>query len=236
MKSMVSPLAGMGRLVQRDRRNLNFQLPLLEVPVAVRRRFWWGGSVLDQGDTPHCVGYAGFGWLVGGPVINKPKFTPDDLYHWAQEDDEWPGESYDGTSTLGLMKALKKQGYIDSYKWAFDSETLVAWILMKGPVLVGTTWFKDMFTPNIHNGFIHPTGDDLGGHEWRIVGADRDKRCPDGSQGAVRMINSWGPGWGDVGRAWVSFKDLDYLIKNNGEAVTVEELKVAWLGNWTAVG
>jgi Papain family cysteine protease len=223
----VSPLAGMGRLIQKDHRNLQFPLPKMEVPDDVRRRFWWAGDVYDQGDTPQCVGYAGYGWLTGGPIVNKPNFTQADLYHWAQERDEWPGEGYDGTSTLGLMKALKDKNYIGEYRWATDAETLIAWLLMKGPVLVGTSWFRDMFTPHNKTGFIHPTGADDGGHEWRIIGADRDKIGDDGKKGAVRMVNSWGKKWGLQGRAWIGFDDLDFLIKHDGEAVTVDELKVA---------
>jgi len=223
---VTSELAGLGRLSQPDPRNRNFALPKEFVPPAVRRKFWWGAEVLDQLDTPQCVGFAGYGWLLGGPTTNEPEFTPEDLYRWAQERDQWAGTDYDGTSTLGLMKALKDKGYITEYRWAFDAETLVAWLLTNGPVLVGTNWFMDMFTPNIHNGFIEPTGDVVGGHEWRIVGADRDKVCPDGSQGAVRMVNSWGTGWGDKGRAWVSLDDLDLLIKGDGEAVTAIEIRL----------
>jgi hypothetical protein len=223
---MVSELAGLGRLVQKDARNANFPLPKQAVPPDVRERFWWGSQVLDQGDTPQCVGYAGYGWLAGGPITNKPPFSATDLYHWAQERDEWPGQDYDGSSTLGLMKALKEKGYISEYRWAFDAETLVSWILTKGPVLVGTNWYTDMFMPNIYNGFLEVDGQNVGGHEWRIVGADRDKMCPDKTIGAVRMVNSWGYGCGDHGRAWVSFKDLDRLIKEDGEAVTAIEIKL----------
>lgn len=215
---------GQGRLFQYDARNLDHALPLVEVPKTVRRRMWWGGAVLDQGNTPHCVGYAGFGWLAGGPVVNKPDFTPVDLYHWAQDHDEWPGHDYEGTSTLGLMKALRDKGYIWSYEWAFDAETLVAWLLTTGPVLVGTSWFEHMANPHA-DGFMQPTGDDFGGHEYRIVGADRDKVAPDGTVGAVRMINSYGRSWGDDGRGWISFPDLDKLIKRDGEAVTATEIK-----------
>lgn len=222
----VSDLAGMGRLVQKDERNRNFMMPIKTVPAGVRRRMWNAGLVLDQGDTPQCVGYAGWGWLAGGPVINHPRFSPTDLYHWAQDNDEWPGSGYDGSSTLGLMKALKSNGYIDQYVWAYEAPTLVAWILSTGPVLVGTNWYMDMFTPDVHTDFISPTGDLAGGHEWRIVGVDLDKLCPDGSHGAVRMVNSWGRGWSDNGRAWVSIKDLDGLIKNDGEAVTATEIKI----------
>jgi hypothetical protein len=225
----VSPLAGMGRLVQKDKRNLEFPLPLATVPSDVRKRYWWVGHVLDQKDTPQCVGFAGYGWLIGGPVTNKPDFAPADLYHWAQAADEWEGENYDGTSTLGLMKALKSKGFINEYRWTTDAETLVAWVLAKGPVLVGTNWLRDMFTPD-KEGFIHAAGANDGGHEWRIRGANRDKHCPDGTKGAVRMVNSWGVNWGDHGQAWISIPDLDRLIKADGEAVTVDELKVAEVG------
>lgn len=216
-----------GRLVQKDKRNLEYPLPKMVVPSTMRKRFWWSGPIYDQGETSMCVGYAGYGWLTGGPVINHPKFKPEDLYHLAQDYDEWPGSDYDGTSTLGLMKALKAKAYVGDYRWATDAETLVAWILTMGPVLVGTDWFADMFEPKDH--FLHPTGDNQGGHEWRIIGADRDKHCPDGTHGAARMVNSWGSKWADHGRAWISFKDLDFLIKKDGEAVTVDELKVAGL-------
>jgi hypothetical protein len=217
---MVSELAGMGRLIQKDERN--HPMPL--IATTVRRRMWSAGEVLDQGDTPQCVGYAGWGWLESGPIVNKPKFSPTDLYHMAQDNDEWPGRDYDGSSTLGLMKALKIAGYVKSYVWATDAETLVAWILSTGPVLVGTNWLRDMFTPD-HFGFIEAIGVVDGGHEWRIIGADRDKTCYDGSKGAVRMVNSWGRNWGDNGRAWVSFADLDKLIKAEGEAATATEIK-----------
>jgi len=214
--------AGQGRLRQWDERNLDHPLPKIDAPR--RRTMWWAGKILDQGNTPHCVGYAGYGWLAAGPVVNVPDFTPDELYRMAQDHDEWPGHDYEGTSTLGLMKALLAKGYIWGYQWAFDAETLVNWILMKGPVVVGTNCFEHMANPDA-DGFMSPTGKDYGGHEYRIVGADRDKRCPDGTTGAVRMANSYGPNWGDNGRGWISFKDMDFLIKKDGEAVTAPEIK-----------
>lgn len=232
----VSPLAGMGRLLQFDIKNMNYLLPKMDVPKDVRRRHWWAGAVLDQGDSPMCVGYAGWGWLAGGPVVNHPRFSPKDLYQWARENDEWPGEDYDGTSTLGLMKALKSKGYIDEYRWATEVETLVAWILTKGPVLVGTNWYEDFFTPTAPGDFLYPNKSKLaGGHEWRITGADRDKRCPDGTLGALRMVNSWGPAWADHGRAWISLPVMQRLLNEEGEAVTCPEIKVALLESGTAL-
>lgn len=227
---MASPhgedLTGMGRIPQFDPKNLEHPMPKKDVPKEVRSKTWTAGDVLDQGSTPQCVGYAGYGWLQAGPVVNtKLPFTPADLYHWAQDNDEWPGSNYDGSSTLGLMKALKAKGYIDKYVWATDAETLMRWILTTGPVIVGTDWYNDMFTPD-RDGFLDALGENSGGHEWRIIGANRDKKCPDGTKGAVRMVNSWGKNWGDHGRAWVALTTLDKLIKENGEAVTANEIKL----------
>lgn len=220
-----SPLAGLGRLVQRDKRNANYPLPKMKVPAGVRYRYWNSGGIYDQGSTPQCVGYAGYGWLRGGPVVNVPTFNPTDLYNWAQERDEWSGTDYDGTSTLGLMKALKDKGYIDQYQWAWDVETLVNWVLTTGPVVVGTNWYMDMFMPIEANDFLEIGGPNVGGHEWRIIGVNKDKRCPDGTRGALRMANSWGYGWGDQGRAWISYGTMQRLLDEDGEAVTAPEIK-----------
>jgi hypothetical protein len=224
---MASPtgedLTGLGRIKQHDPRNAAHPMPM--VATSLRYRMWNAGPVLDQGPTPQCVGYAGWGWLAAGPVTNHPKFSPTELYHLAQARDEWPGEDYDGSSTLGLMKALKDVGYINEYVWATDAETVVAWILAKGPVCVGTNWYTGMFNPD-RKGFLDTSGQVEGGHEYRLVGADCDKTCPDGTKGAVRMVNSWGRGWGSSGRAWISFATLDKLIKDDGEAVTALEIKL----------
>lgn len=223
---MTSPLAGLGRLREWDDLNLEHKLPRRAVPRDVRQRYWHAGPILDQGSTPQCVGYAGHGWLSAGPVVNRPKISPTELYFLAQDNDEWPGRNYEGTSTLGLMKALKKLGYIDEYKWALDAETVVAWLLTSGPVLIGSDWFEDMAAPD-REGFLHPEGENYGGHEWLLIGANRDRRTPSGTKGAVRMVNSWGDNWADRGRAWLAIPDLDRLIKNNGEAVASPEIKLA---------
>jgi hypothetical protein len=216
----------LGRLLQIDERNREHPLPRKKIPRGVRSRTWHDAGITDQGATSMCVGYSAHGWLRCGPVVNNPPFSPAELYKWAQENDEWEGEDYDGSSTLGVMKALKARGYISDYKWAFDAETLAAWVLTTGPVLVGTNWYRDMFTPLVGSGFIEPTGENDGGHEWRIVGVNLDKKCPDGTKGAVRMCNSWGKGWGQQGRAWISLEHLDQLIKDQGEAVTATEILV----------
>jgi hypothetical protein len=222
-------LTGLGRLPAVDPRNTEYPLPRKRVSSDVRKRFWNVPGVLDQGATSQCVAYTGYNWLRAGPCTNLRKqpvpFTPAQLYKWAQDLDEWPGSNYDGTSGTGLMKALKREGYILEYRWAFDVDTIFAWLLTEGPVCFGSWWYRDMFMPT-HDGWIRAMGPEDGGHEYLLIGADRDKKSPyDGSVGAVRMLNSWGANWGQKGRAWISRANLEYLLKNQGDCCTATEVK-----------
>jgi hypothetical protein len=216
-------LAGLGRLRAPDPRDRQY---LLQRPRSVpSHRTWYGGPILDQGGTSQCVAYAGVKYLLASPVINKA-IDPEPLYRECQRVDEWPGEDYDGTSVRALFKVLKAKGYIQEYRWAFDAETVIAHVLAAGPVVVGTDWTWGMMDPDRH-GYIAPEGESLGGHAWTIIGANRTRRNPDGTKGAVRMVNSWGPNWGNQnGRAWVTFGDLGKLIAAWGEACVAVEVKL----------
>lgn len=222
---MIRDPKGFGRRFSPDERDLNHLIPRRAIQQLPLRKTWSGAKVLDQGDTPQCVGYAGWGWLAGGPISNKPPFTPTQLYHEAQKDDEWEGDDYDGSSTRGLFKALTRLGFVSGYQWAYDVEPLIGHVLTVGPVCVGTDWYAGMTVPDA-KGFLNTTGHVQGGHEWRIIGADRQKHATDGTVGAFRMVNSWGRSWGAKGRAYVSFATVDRLIKQKGEACTAKEVLV----------
>jgi hypothetical protein len=51
------------------------------------------------------------------------------------------------------------------------------------------------------------SGEIRGGHANCIVGYDDDRMTSDG-QGAFRVVNSWGPGWGNGGYYWFSYQAL----------------------------
>jgi hypothetical protein len=226
-----SPLPGFGRLISIDPEDQNY-LMAAEAPIEVTRTvaFWETGPVLDQGQTSECTAYSGEQLLTSGPVKNNMYLTPHELYRLNQLNDEWdaPGESempggYAGSSVRATMKVLQAAGLITKYVWAFDVDPVRRWLLMRGPVVVGTNWYADMMKPDKRTGFIRPKGRPVGGHAYMLRGADDNLRCPDGSKGAARILNSWSEKWGQQGKAWISYRDLDGLIKNHGEAVTPVE-------------
>jgi C1A family cysteine protease len=218
---------GKGRIVSFDPQDKQYAMRSAAPLEVTRDKWFWGtGSVLDQGSTSHCVAYSTEQWLVSEPVKNKMYLKPSELYKLCQLNDEWEGQepAYLGTSVRASMKVLQAAGLIGAYVWAFDAETIRRWVLMKGPVIVGTNWYSDMYKPNRFTGFIRPTGRPDGGHAYLIRGADDTVKAPDGTKGAFRIINSWGVNWGQQGKAWLSYKDMDGLIKNQGEAVTATEV------------
>lgn len=169
---------------------------------------WWG----DQGNTPQCVGYSWAHWIEDGPIKHggiAPIVNPTLIYREAQKLDEWYGENYDGTSVRGGAKYLKNTGKISSYLWTYDLNVLINTLLTIGPVVVGTNWYYDMFFPN-RNGLIKVSGRIAGGHAYVLNGVDTKTRL-------FRIKNSWGRSWGKNGFAFISFSDMQRLIKENGE-------------------
>jgi C1A family cysteine protease len=232
---------GLGRLRSKSPDIHNYLLERQpEAAKGVVRRHWIApGVVLDQGDTSQCVIYACDKYLTSFPVRNKGFLSPkqrERIYKIVQTLDEWRGEAYDGTSVHAMFRWLHDQGFVAEYRWGFDCETVINHVLGTGPVEMGTNWDAGMSNPDRH-GYIALNKDDIDdeGHAWTIIGADRERRNPDHTVGAVRMINSWGPTWGQGGRAWITFDNLDKLIKLQGEAAVATEIKVAGM-DLTSVG
>lgn len=228
--------AGLGRKPSPpDPRDHRFLMREITPTPDVHARTWISPlPVLDQDGTSQCVAYSGIKYLMTYPVRNRPKQTPAEIYGECLKVDEWPGEDWDGgTSVRALFKVLTRLGYVSEYRWAFDFETVVDHVLTRGPVVMGTSWLRNMFMPHIRTGYLECAGRNDGGHAWLIIGANRKKKNPDGTVGAVRMINSWGDKWGQKGRAWITFQDLEKLIKDDGEACVSSEIKISRAMSWT---
>jgi hypothetical protein len=201
------------------------------------RRFWYdNGAWLDQGSTPQCVAYSWTHFVEDSPITHPESpspggtvFAPADLYHEAQLLDEWAGTEYDGTSVRAGAKALQARGFLTEYLWAFDVDTLIRWVLEKGPAVLGVNWYWSMFEPRSgtdalggRRAFLNVDSASglAGGHAFVVNGVNIERRI-------FRMKNSWGRDWGVDGRLSISFEDMDYLLRDEGEACTALEVRKA---------
>ena len=220
---------GLGRLPAPDQRDEAYPILTLlgtATPQSpLTRRYWHaGGWWGDQGATSQCVAYGWTHWLEDGPVTHRgdpPIVDPAMLYHSAQLVDEWPGEGYDGTSVRAGAKVLQDIGWIESYHWAFDVDTIVETLLGLGPVVIGTNWYESMFEPD-SEGILRIEGPLAGGHCTKLDGVSK-------ARGMVRLKNSWGRSWGVRGFGWLPFEALERLISEDGEACIAIERAVGGL-------
>lgn len=182
---------------------------------------WYTRDVYDQGSTSSCTAQAATGLLKTSPF--RKDFTEwasldtheerQALYREAQKVDPWDGEDYEGSSTDSPFKVLRSRGVITGWRWLFGEEEMREFVTWYGPVAVGTNWTYSMFQPD-KSGFIVPGSDSAGGHAYRVVQYNAQKK-------AYRIVNSWGRGWGQYGRAWIRQADMATLLADGGEVVTI---------------
>lgn len=208
---------------QYDERDHVFERPRTRTTAGVTFRYWsdstWRG---DQGNTPQCVGYSAVHRIENSPRTYPaagPIIAPKKLYDFAQANDEWPGADYDGTSCRAGAKAALAFGFISEYQRVETMEDFKRLLLTRGGVIVGTDWTDDMFNPiwlkdraGVGRWTLKPTGDLAGGHAWLVNGINLP-----GNVG--RMLQSWGPSWGDNAHAWIDLDDLyDLVYMHDGDA------------------
>lgn len=199
-------------------------------------QYWYAqGWKGDQGRTPHCVAYCAAHYLEDGPDTHFYENRDQDpvwmeegedeslidtvkLYNEAQKRDAWEGEDYRGTSVRAGMKVLRDCGLIEEYRWAQSMDQVLDTLLTRGPICVGTKWYRDMYYPD-EDGHIEVGGEYVGGHAYLLNGINLDR-------GVIRMKNSWGSGWGSSGMAYLSIDDVQSLLFERGgrACVPIERL------------
>lgn len=205
-----------GRVFVPDARDHQYLMAVARKPTGYRQRYYKIGPVLDQGETPMCVGFGWRGWLSAELVMELGGPAASQIYTAAQALDELP-MPHDGSTVRAGAKALAAAGFIQTYGWAFDAMTIRDWLLAgKGSVVVGTRWYEAMSTPK-HGGLVDVAGELRGGHCYLAIGYSAKRQT-------FRFVNSWGREWGDSGRFSIRFQDFDRLIHEDGEACTAIEM------------
>jgi hypothetical protein len=200
---------------------------LLETPFITEKYWWADGWWGDQGSTSQCVCYSWAHWIEDGPVVqdklpttrSKPLYDPEKFYKACQDRDEWPGNSYSGTSVRAAAKILKELNVIKEYRWASNITDVSNAILNLGPMVVGTKWYTGMDKPN-SQGYVSATGTQMGGHAYVLNGVDTIKKV-------FRIKNSWGKRWGQQGYAFIRFNDFAKLLADGGTACIAFENKLS---------
>jgi uncharacterized protein YegP (UPF0339 family) len=171
---------------------------------------WSDPVVLDQGQTPHCVGFAGAAYIATAQA-NAPTDSTvtnqlgHDLYRKCKVVDRDPlGEN--GSSIHSLMVVLKEAGIIDAYAFASTLPEIVAWLERFGPVLTGLSWTQGMCYPV--NGIMHRTGTILSGHATEFHGITNDM---------FDVVNSWSLSWGLRGHGHLPISECADIVYNMGE-------------------
>lgn len=176
-------------------------------------RFWKVGTILDQGQSPQCVGYSWRQFLSTNPnprADSSP--TPGEIYFNAQRLDSIPGENYAGSEVDAGAKYLRQRNILSHYVLSGSAPDIKQFVLTYGCVVVGCTYYNNMVKLD-NGGYARPTGGVYGGHAFVVSGYSARRN-------AFRCVNSWGAGWGRRGRFWVKFDHMAQLVGPDGTSVT----------------
>lgn len=178
-------------------------------------------EVFDQGQIGDCTMNAAYGCLVtapfGTPGVHVEQSTIVDGYRMETrlDDSQIPGHfEPDDTGSTGAwsMRVLEKLGLIRTWHHCRTLHAALR-LLNHGPISVGVPWYQSMFTPDDqHTIHVDEASGLAGGHQVCIVACDTKRR-------RVKIRNSWGLPWGDQGHAWISWDDLDKLLRAGGDVV-----------------
>lgn len=221
-----------GRRFSPDVRDQGFlmrrRLPVVGTVMPSRKTWAIKPTALDQGRTGTCVGHAWANFLRCAPIQSNAGIDTLrwQIYDAATQIDEWTDNDGDtkremGTSVRAGAQAVTDMSRLKSFLFAFDLATALEWVLLQGPVVLGVNWYSSMFKPDAKGIVaIKPTDRVEGGHAFLWRGADTRRAL-------AWCCNSWGDDWGLSGNFAISFRDLERLIHENGEACAATEMKLA---------
>jgi hypothetical protein len=214
------------RIVSWDERSRNYPIRSLVSMKKPRSYTWRCNAWHDQGQEGACVGFGMAHELAARPAeVKQTDASMARVLYWeAQKIDPWDGGSYpgaspfyEGTSVLAGVKVVQELGYMESYRWAFGIEDLILGVGYNGPAVLGINWYEGMYNTD-SDGYIHPTGNKVGGHCLLCRSISIKKQH-------FILRNSWGKGWGINGDCYISINDMKKLLEEDGEAVFFQRRK-----------
>jgi hypothetical protein len=184
--------------------------------------------VLDQGNQPACVGYAGVGMKEEQEMLECNRlinFSGLDFYNRLKELDGMPNEQ--GTNIRVAMKTLQDEGIKDSTNCAYKIESYASVksieelkyaITANGFAEVGIEVFENFFTP-IDGIVDFKEGAKSEGLHATLFGAFDD------NTEKFILKNSWGVNWGIGGYCYVTYKYVEKALNDAWTSVDLENPK-----------
>lgn len=188
-----------------------------------------GQKILDQYNEGACTGFslaACINYLYKSSNYDI-QVSPRMLYEMAKRSDEWPGESYDGSSLRGAIQGWKNMGVCKESKWKYKTsdksyltieraqdarnQTVGAYYRLKPEISHFHAALNEVgvlaVSAYVHKGWDKPRDgiikyykqkEKSAGHAFAIVGYNAT---------GFWIQNSWGEDWGNNGLALWSYKD-----------------------------
>jgi hypothetical protein len=254
-----------------DFRDKMYVPTLVEVPMRIDLNRYLGLDVpiLDQGQEGACTGFglatvANYLLRAGKVVDDRAPVSPRMLYNMARRYDEWPGESYSGSSARGAMKGWQKHGVASEKVWPYTLSKKVrdpgfteqrardARVRPLGAYFrVNHKDLVAMHSAIAEVGILYATSDVHEG--WNSVGSDGIIRYSASMIGghAFAIVaydengfwiqNSWGKTWGRQGFACISYDDWlengsDVWVARLGAPIRLERLDTAAIAHAAGSG
>lgn len=223
-----------------DPRSLAFRAAPGVTEMPTTGRIWQHGPVLDQGAEGACVGFACAGLVAAEPSDRRGvnDSYARNWYRRAQRLDQWPGETYSGTSVLAGCLVGRERRLWAGFRWAKTPAELAAGILNPdlGPAMIGIQWSPDLYDVPA-SGVLDPDVrlDPTLGHAVDLFGyvparALVTRQMQDDleelglweavdrlTEPSFLLLNSWNDSWGAGGRAVVPLALMRRWIAARGE-------------------